>query len=178
MITLVLGGARSGKSAVAEELAARHGAPVTYVATMDPSGDPELEAKVAAHQERRDPSWMTVVVGQDDDLAAVLGRLPGTVLVDSLGPWVAQGGDGPGVAGDQEGAARAGALCAALRARSGDTVLVSDEVGLAVHPSSAAGRAFRDALGALNHAVSAAADRAYLVVAGRPLELPPVGPPP
>ena len=179
MITLILGGARSGKSDVAEALAARHGTPVTYVATMDPSGDPELEARVAAHRERRDPSWATVLVGPgDDDLATLLGRLPGTVLVDSLGPWVAQCGDGPEAGGDGEGAARAAALCAVLRARAGDTVLVSDEVGLAVHPSSAAGRAFRDALGALNHAVSAAADRVYLVVAGRPLELPPAGPPP
>jgi adenosyl cobinamide kinase/adenosyl cobinamide phosphate guanylyltransferase len=61
--------------------------------------------------------------------------------------------------------------------RDGDTVLVSDEVGLAVHPSSAEGRWFRDALGLLNHAVAAVADKAYLVVAGRALELPPPGPP-
>ena len=177
MITLVLGGARSGKSELAEALVARHGTPVTYVATIDPTGDPELEAKVAAHRARRDRSWVTVLVGEgDDDLAALLGRLPGTVLVDSLGPWVARCGDGP--ARDCEGDARAAALCAALRQRAGDTVLVSDEVGLAVHPSSAAGRAFRDALGALNHALSAVADKVYLVVAGRPLELPPAGPPP
>ena len=58
VITLVLGGTRSGKSAVAEELAARHGAPVTYVATMDPSGDPDLEARVAKHRSRRDPAWV------------------------------------------------------------------------------------------------------------------------
>lgn len=177
MITLVLGGARSGKSEVAEALAARRGTPVTYVATMDPTGDPELEAKVAAHRQRRDPSWVTVHVGEgDDDLAALLGRLPGTVLVDSLGPWVAQAGDG--ATSNGEGDTRVAALCEALRQRAGDTVLVSDEVGLAVHPSSAAGRTFRDALGALNHAVSGAADKVYLVVAGRALELPPAGPPP
>ncbi len=166
MITLVLGGTRSGKSAVAEELAARHGVPVTYVATMDPSGDPDLEARVAAHRRRRDPAWVTVDAG--DDLRGVLAEVRGTVLVDSLGPWVAAAG----------AAADADALCAALRGRAGDTVVVSDEVGLAVHPSTEQGRRFQDALGAVNHAVSGAADRVYLVVAGRPLALPPVGPPP
>ena len=166
MITLVLGGTRSGKSAVAEELAARHGAPVTYVATMDPSGDPDLEARVAAHRRRRDPAWVTV--DACDDLRGVLAEVRGTVLVDSLGPWVAAAG----------ATADATALCAAFRGRAGDTVVVSDEVGLAVHPSTEQGRRFQDALGAVNHAVSGAADRVYLVVAGRPLALPPVGPPP
>jgi nicotinate-nucleotide--dimethylbenzimidazole phosphoribosyltransferase len=168
VITLVLGGARSGKSAVAEALVARHAGLVTYVATMDPAGDPELEARVEAHRQRRDASWETVVVGDDEDLADLLTNLRGPALVDSLGPWVARGA---GAAADPED------LCAALTTRDGDTVLVSDEVGLAVHPSSEAGRHFRDALGALNLAVSAVADTVYLVVAGRPLELPPFGPP-
>jgi adenosyl cobinamide kinase/adenosyl cobinamide phosphate guanylyltransferase len=166
MITLVLGGARSGKSALAEDLVTRHPPPVTYVATMLPGGDPDLEARVEAHRRRRDPVWETVEAG--DDLAGVLVVLRGTVLVDSLGPWVAAaapvGADGA-------------ALCAALRERTGDTVVVSEEVGLAVHPSTEAGRRFQDALGSLNHAVSALADRAYLVVAGRALELPTPGSP-
>lgn len=163
MITLVLGGARSGKSAVAEALTAAYGLPVTYVSTMDAAGDPELEARVEAHRRRRDPAWATVDAG--DDLAGLLRSLQGTVVVDSLGPWVALNTGDAGTHAD--------ALCAALRSRAGDTVLVSDEVGLAVHPSTAEGRLFRDALGAVNHAVSAVADRAYLVVAGRPLALPP-----
>jgi adenosylcobinamide kinase/adenosylcobinamide-phosphate guanylyltransferase len=170
VITLVLGGARSGKSAVAEAMAARGGPPVTYVATMDPAGDAELQARVAAHRERRDASWATV--DATDDLAGTLTRVRGTALVDSLGPWVARFGGGA----DQV-AARAAALCEVLAGREGDTVVVSDEVGLAVHPSSPEGRCFRDALGLLNHAVSAVADKAYLVVAGRALELPPPGPP-
>jgi adenosyl cobinamide kinase/adenosyl cobinamide phosphate guanylyltransferase len=170
VITLVLGGARSGKSAVAEALAARGGSPVTYVATMDPSGDSELEARVDAHRQRRDPSWATV--DATDDLAGTLALVHGTALVDSLGPWVARFAGGAGVV-----EARSAALCEVLVKRDGNTVLVSDEVGLAVHPSSAEGRCFRDALGLLNHAVSAVADKAYLVVAGRALELPPPGPP-
>jgi nicotinate-nucleotide--dimethylbenzimidazole phosphoribosyltransferase len=168
VITLVLGGTRSGKSAVAEELAARHGAPVTYVATMDPMGDPDLAARVAKHRSRRDPAWVTVEAGED--LSGLLADARGTVLVDSLGPWVAAAGAGFN--------ANAESLCAALRGRTGDTVVVSDEVGLAVHPSTEQGRLFQDALGAVNHAVSAAADRVYLVVAGRPLALPTPGPPP
>ncbi len=172
-ITLVLGGARSGKSAVAEELAARHGPPVTYVATMVPAGDPDLEARVSAHRQRRHPAWDTVDAG--DDLVGLLESLPGTVLVDSLGPWVAAAGARTDGAADAAGVAEP--LCKALLARSGDTVVVSDEVGLAVHPSTEEGRRFRDALGSVNHAVSVVADRAYLVVAGRPLALPPAGPP-
>jgi len=163
VITLVLGGTRSGKSAVAEELAARHGPPVTYVATMVPAGDADLEARVAAHRRRRDPAWTTVDAAED--LADLLVTLPGTVLVDSLGPWVAR-------ALVADAGADGAALCRALAGRPGDTVVVSDEVGLAVHPSTEDGRRFQDALGAVNHAVSAAADRVYLVVAGRPLALP------
>jgi adenosylcobinamide kinase / adenosylcobinamide-phosphate guanylyltransferase len=166
VITLVLGGTRSGKSVVAEELAARHGPPVTYVATMAPAGDRELAERVAAHRARRDPAWETVEA--DDDLPGVLARLRGTVLVDSLGPWVA------GADGGADGAS----LCAALRGREGDTVVVSDEVGLAVHPSTEQGRRFQDALGSVNHAVATVADHVVLVVAGRALALPPAGPPP
>ncbi len=113
---------------------------------------------MAAHRRRRDPAWVTVDAG--DDLPGLLAGLRGTVLVDSLGPWVAaQMAD---AAEQPAGAALSAELCAALcRAvrALGDTVLVSDEVGLAVHPSTEEGRRFRDALGALNHAVS---------VAGRP----------
>jgi len=171
VITLVLGGTRSGKSAVAEELAARHEPPVTYVATMVAVGDAELEARVAAHRRRRDPSWVTLEAG--DDLAGLLGRVQGTVLVDSLGPWVAAIATGMGGSRRGDGAT----LCRALRTRSGDTVVVSDEVGMSVHPSTDEGRRFRDTLGEVNHAVSAVADRVYLVVAGRPLVLPAMGPP-
>jgi cobalamin 5'-phosphate synthase/cobalamin synthase len=157
VITLVLGGARSGKSAVAERLAARAAGPVTYVATaaVDPA-DADHRARVAAHQARRDPTWTTVEAGPD--LPAVLQATPGTVLVDSLGTWVTAHDDmAPDVA----------ALRAALLARVGDAVVVSEEVGLGVHPSSELGRRFRDALGAVNVAVADIADEVLLVVAGR-----------
>jgi adenosyl cobinamide kinase/adenosyl cobinamide phosphate guanylyltransferase len=164
VITLVLGGARSGKSEVAEELTSRHRSPVTYVATMVTADDPDLEARVAAHRLRRDRTWTTVEAG--DDLTGLLNRLDGTVLVDSLGPWVA---------GQAQMGADGYALCAALRTRNGDTVLVSDEVGMAVHPTTDEGLRFRDALGTINRAVSSVADRVYLVVAGRVLPLSALG---
>jgi adenosyl cobinamide kinase/adenosyl cobinamide phosphate guanylyltransferase len=157
VIVFVLGGARSGKSAVAERLAAALPPPVTYVATLVLGGDPDLAARVARHRDRRPPGWATVEAGED--LPAVLRASTGTVLVDSLGPWVASRGM----------VADAGDLAGALRGRDGDSVVVSDEVGLAVHPATAAGRLFRDALGEANQAVTAVADEVLFVVAGRVL---------
>jgi adenosylcobinamide kinase/adenosylcobinamide-phosphate guanylyltransferase len=160
VITLVLGGARSGKSTVAEELVARHPGPVTYVATMVLGDDPDLAARVALHRRRRPSTWMTMEAGPR--LADSLRALPGTALVDSLGPWLSAQ---PAMEVDTAD------LCSALVERDGDCVLVSDEVGMGVHPSTAAGRQFRDALGSLNQAVASVADRTYLVVAGRALPL-------
>ena len=154
----MLGGARSGKSAVAERLAGGGGGggTVTYVATGDAAAMPE---RVALHRARRPPAWTTV---ETVDLVAVVAATGGTVLVDSLTAWVAAA---PGFSVDVEG------LCGALSARAGDAVVVSDEVGLGVHPSTEAGRAFRDALGLVNQAVAAVADEVLLVVAGRALRL-------
>lgn len=161
MITLVLGGARSGKSELAERLALERagGAPVTYVATGTATDD-DMAARIEAHRRRRPPGWPTVEAGLD--LAETLWRLHGPVLVDSLGTWVA-GAPGFDVA--------TSSLCEALRQRPGDTVVVSDEVGLGVHPSTEAGRLFRDALGAVNVKVASVADEALLVVAGRAFSL-------
>lgn len=157
-VTLVLGGARSGKSAVAERRAG--GAAVTYVATgVAGEGDAGMAARIAAHQARRPPGWTTV---ETADVAGAVGAAVGTVLVDSLTTWVARA---PGLAVDVD------ALCRVLSGRAADTILVSDEVGLGVHPSSEAGRLFRDALGLVNQAVAAVADDVLLVVAGRALPL-------
>ena len=161
MITLVLGGAASGKSAVAERTAARSPDPVTYVATWEPDpSDADMGARVEAHRARRPATWSTVECTRDLD--AVVRSLAGTVLIDSLGTWVAAAG---GAAVDPA------PLCAALASRSGDSIVVSDEVGLGVHPSSEAGRWFRDALGLVNQSVAGVADHVWLVVAGRVLVL-------
>ena len=164
MITLVLGGARSGKSEVAERIAAGLPGPVTYLATLVPGDDPDLAARIEAHRARRPAGWRTVEAGPE--LPAVLRSVPGPALVDALGPWVAAS---PGMIVD------AGALCAALTGRAAATVVVSEEVGLGVHPATENGRRFRDALGALNQSVAAVADEVLFVVAGRILRLGPPG---
>ena len=160
-ITLVLGGTRSGNSSVAEQLAARGGGTVTYVATASVA-DEDMARRVALHRARRPRSWGTFELTSSAELPAVLARLDGSVVVDSLGTWVAS-------APDLE--VDAAALVAALQERSGSTVVVSEEVGLALHPATELGRRFVDALGHLNQIVAAVAERVLLVVAGRTLEL-------
>ena len=164
-VTLVLGGTRSGKSTVAERLAAdlasQGSGTVTYVATASVT-DGEMERRVSAHRARRPATWSTVELASSTELPAVLAHLDGSVLVDSLGTWVASATD---LRVDAQ------ALVHALQARPGATVLVSEEVGLAVHPVTAAGRAFVDAVGHLNQTVAAIAERVLFVVAGRVLEL-------
>ena len=171
MIVLVLGGARSGKSEAAERMVSHLGEKVTYLATGwapgagdDMSGDDmagdDMAERIAAHRRRRPSEWATVELS--DGLAAHLSDVDGPVLVDALGTWLACQA-GFEVDADQ--------LCQALTTRSGDTVVVSDEVGLGVHPATEAGRRFRDALGALNQRVAAVADDVFLVVAGRVLRL-------
>lgn len=156
-VTLVLGGSRSGKSAVAER---RAGDDVVYVATAVVGDDADLAARVALHVTRRPTGWVTVETL--DVPGALRAHSSSTVLVDSLGTWVA-------AAPDFE--AEVEELLAALADRTGDVVLVSDEVGMGVHPETEVGRRFRDALGTVNHRVAAVADRVLLVVAGRALEL-------
>ena len=92
----------------------------------------------------------------------MLIAVEGPVLVDSLGAWVAR---------CEDGSADTAAVCDALRRRNGPTVVVSEEVGLGVHPSTEAGRRFRDALGLVNAAVADVAGDVWLVVAGRLLPL-------
>jgi adenosylcobinamide kinase / adenosylcobinamide-phosphate guanylyltransferase len=145
---------------VAERLATCAEVPFTYLATMEVGDDPELAARVEEHLARRPPSWRTEEAGSD--LPRLLRELEGPVLLDGLGGWVATS-EGMDV--------DTGSLCSALRERSGDTLVVSEEVGLGVHPSTDAGRRFRDVLGELNQAVAEVADEVLLVVAGRVLPL-------
>lgn len=170
MIVLVLGGTRSGKSAIAESMAARlsgRDRGVTYVATatVDPS-DADHLARIALHRERRPGTWTTVECTDPGALADVLRGTDGTVLLDSLGTWVVSHDDLT---------ADAGPLVEALRQRTGDTVVVSEEVGLAPHAPTQVGRRFADVLGEVNRVVSLAADHAVLVVAGRAIALPEPG---
>ena len=164
MIVLVLGGTRSGKSEVAERVAAMLPQPVTYVATASVDGDPDFARRVAAHRARRPATWRTV--DAPENLEHCVREISGTVLVDSTGTWIASTPDF-GVDVD--------ALRDACLERSGDTVIVGEEVGLAVHPPTEVGRRFADALGNCNRRLADVADRVLLVVAGRTIDLGPPG---
>lgn len=172
--TLVLGGARSGKSRHAEQLLAAH-PHVTYVAT-GPSGtddDPEWADRVRRHRERRPAGWHTL---ETLDVAGALDRADRPVLVDCLATWLAGVVDRAGAwdhppRASAEVARRTEELLRAWSAAAHEVVAVTNEVGMAVVPASASGRLFRDELGRLNAALSAACDRVHLVVAGRVLDL-------
>lgn len=169
--TLVLGGARSGKSAWAEDrLASRRD--VTYVATGGArEGDQEWAARVAAHRARRPASWATVETG---DVAAVLRTVQGPVLLDSLGLWLTAVLDltsAWGGGADAAVEARVTELLAAWRARRAPLVAVSEEVGSGVVPATISGRIFRDAMGRLNSRLAAESEHVVLLVAGLPLVL-------
>lgn len=171
--TLVLGGARSGKSGHAEHLlpADRQ---VTYVATArrDP-GDPEWTDRIAAHTDRRPPAWRTVEPSPGELAPLLASAGPGDLLlVDDLATWLTgvmddvaawEGGLGAGRHADDLVAAVAG-----CRAR---LVIVSAEVGLGVVPETRSGRLFRDELGSLNAGLGAVCDEVLLLVAGIPVQL-------
>ncbi len=175
--TLVLGGARSGKSAEAEgRLAAEPD--VTYVATARPAGgdDAEWAARVAAHQARLPRWWRTV---ETTDVAGVLRANAGAVLIDSIGTWLTavldEAGAWHGPAGDPQVASRlaerTSELVCAWRYTRSYVVAVSEEAGSGVVPGTESGRMFRDQLGRLNQLLSAESEEAVLVVAGRALSL-------
>ena len=168
--TLVLGGARSGKSAWAEQRLAAE-PEVVYVATAPPrEGDEEWARRVQAHVARRPGGWRTV---ETTDVAGVLMGAAVPVLVDDLGLWLTAAVD---AAGAWEGPldavdAEADRLVAAWRSCRVPAVLVAPEVGSGVVPASASGRRFRDLLGALTARLAAQSDEVVQVVAGLPRSL-------
>lgn len=172
---LVLGGARSGKSAAAENFLAACGE-VEYVATGAPpgTGDPEWAARVGEHQRRRPPHWRTT---ETLDLEQVLKSTdPAPVLVDCLSVWLARVMEECRVwAGTADAAAgltaRIDRLLCSWRDTGRRVVAVSNEVGSGVVPGTAAGRRFRDELGRLNALIAAGSDEVWLCTAGLPRRL-------
>ena len=162
-VTLVLGGARSGKSRHAEALIAARPTPWRYIATAE-AYDDEMRARIAEHRARRGAGWQTVDAPRD--LAGALGAVPaGTpVLVDCLTLWLTNlllaEADVP--------VERAG-LLAAVQAFDGPLVLVSNEVGLGIVPDNALARRFRDEAGRLHQELAAIADHVIFMVAGLPM---------
>jgi adenosylcobinamide kinase/adenosylcobinamide-phosphate guanylyltransferase len=178
--TLVVGGARSGKSHVAEQLLAGYDA-VTYVATgpLASEDDPEWARRVRQHRRRRPPHWATV---ETTDLADALRRATTPVLVDCLGTWLTAVLDDVGAwTDDDTGAAeplwrkrftdRADELVEAWHSVTVPVVMVSNEVGSGVVPATASGRLFRDELGRLATRLSLASERVLLVAVGRTVDL-------
>jgi adenosylcobinamide kinase/adenosylcobinamide-phosphate guanylyltransferase len=170
---LVLGGARSGKSAYAESLLA--GEPEVHYVATGPSGehDPEWRARVERHRRRRPAGWRTV---ETTEVAAVLTGTPAPLLVDSATLWLTAVLDRAGAWDARPGwedtvGHQVDGLLDAWRARRARAVVVSDEVGWGIVPETAAGRLFRDRLGLLNQRLAAAADQVWLVVAGLPQRL-------
>ena len=176
MRTLVIGGARSGKSRAAEALLA-DASEVTYVATAyPPDHDPEWTGRVAAHRARRPASWSTV---ETLDLVALLGSPGAPLLVDCLTLWLTRVIDAHDAWSDEAwtGPAAAAvsadvdALVTAVAGAGRDVVLVTNEVGQGVVPATASGRRFRDEMGVLNVRVAEACEDVLWCVAGRVLRL-------
>ena len=163
-LTLVLGGARSGKSRYAESLVTALPAPWIYVATAE-ARDAEMTQRIAAHQARRGAGWRTLETPRD-----VVGALTahGTtpLLVDCLTLWLANA-----VLASADVDAEIERLEAALTQAAAPIVLVTNEVGFGIVPDNALGRRFRDLQGLLNQRIAARADRVVLVVAGLPLTI-------
>jgi adenosylcobinamide kinase/adenosylcobinamide-phosphate guanylyltransferase len=165
-LTLVLGGARSGKSAFAARLALASGLMPVLVATAE-AADAEMAARIDRHRRERGARWTTVEA--PDDLAGALVEWASPdrfLVVDCLTLWltnVLTRNHDPRAARDR--------LLAVLAGRRGPVALVSNEVGLGIVPLGELSRRFVDEAGLLHQAVAAIADRAVLMVAGRPLEL-------
>jgi adenosylcobinamide kinase / adenosylcobinamide-phosphate guanylyltransferase len=167
-LRLLLGGARSGKSALAVRLAESWGGPVVFVATAE-ARDADMAERIEQHRRDRPARWTTVE--EPVELVAALGAAPADafVLVDCLSLWVANAME-TGWGEDRiHEAARAGVTL--LSGRSSPSVVVSNEVGLGVVPATELGRTYRDVLGRVNAIFAEAADSAQLIVAGRALDL-------
>jgi len=165
-ITLILGGARGGKSLRAEALAEASGLPVTYIATAPKiEGDQEWEERIEQHRDRRNGGWETVEeeinLCSAIDKATEEGRL---VFVDCLTLWLSNL-----LYADRDVEQQMTLLCDRLSSCSGEVILVSNEVGMGLVPENKLGRKFRDAQGRMNQRVAAVADRVEFVAAGLPL---------
>ena len=165
-VTLVLGGARSGKSRCAEQLVEGAASGGTYCATAE-AGDAEMACRIAAHRARRGAFWHTVEAPLA--LAPVIAseaRSERPLLVDCLTLWLSNL-----LLASKPVDEETAALCAALRLAAGPVVLVANEVGMGLVPETPLGRRFRDAAGRLNQEVAALADHVVFVAAGLPLVL-------
>lgn len=164
-LTLVLGGARSGKSRYAESLIEALPPPWIYLATAE-ARDAEMAQRIAAHRARRNQSWRTIEAPHD--LAGAVRAAPeqAAVLVDCLTLWLSNR-----MLAEADMDQEIGMLEAALANHAGTMVLVANEVGSGIVPDNALARRFRDLQGTLNQRIAARASRVVLMVAGLPLQV-------
>jgi adenosylcobinamide kinase/adenosylcobinamide-phosphate guanylyltransferase len=165
-LTLILGGARSGKSREAEALATASLPPWRYVATAE-ALDAEMAERIELHRKRRGDGWETHEAPLDlASAVAALASEPGPILVDCLTLWLSNL-----MLGDHDVDAAVAALEMALDKARAPVILVANEVGLGIVPENALARRFRDEAGRLNQRLAARADRVLLMVAGLKIEV-------
>jgi adenosyl cobinamide kinase/adenosyl cobinamide phosphate guanylyltransferase len=166
-LLLLIGGARSGKSALALRMAHAQRSPVAFIATAQ-AGDEEMAERIAQHARERPATWRTVEepLALREALEALDAR--DCAVIDCLTLWAANALEAYGIAATESEAA---AAARAAAARAGLTIAVTNEVGLGVIPDNPLGRSYRDLLGRVNATWAQSAQRAYLVVAGRALAL-------
>ena len=166
-LTLILGGARSGKSDYAQQLAQeRGGDDVLFIATAE-AGDEEMRARIEKHRAERNTRWRTVEATRHIARALTDAAPARVVLLDCVTLWVSNGllaaADAMMVEVDE--------LLAWQRASHAELIVVSNEVGMGIVPDNELGRAYRDLLGAVNRKIAAEADEVYFMVAGIPMEI-------
>lgn len=166
-MTLLLGGARSGKSSLAVRMGQAHGGAVVFVATAEPF-DGDLRERVQRHRAER-PPWPTVEAPLHLAAAIAEADPEAMVIVDCLTVWV--GSLFHHYPYEDQRNAEYTQLTGELSARHAPTVVVSNEVGMGVHPESDLGRRYRDEIGRLNQMVAALASTTLLMVAGKALPL-------
>lgn len=179
MITLVLGGARSGKSTFAEKIAYQRGRDmVSYLATAE-AGDQEMSERIKKHQEARPKSWQTVEEAyklQDVFLSFPAGLV---VLLDCLTIYISnillKGNDNPSCHEEEIIVEELEGVINITREKNIDLIIVSNEVGSGVVPVSKLARRFRDMAGRVNQLIASRADEVYLCVAGLPVEIKEIG---
>ncbi|WP_420324811.1 bifunctional adenosylcobinamide kinase/adenosylcobinamide-phosphate guanylyltransferase [Mameliella sp.] len=164
---LITGGARSGKSSLAERMTLEHGRPAIYIATAQ-AHDGEMADRIALHQARRDADWRTVEAPRD--LLGALRDTDGTTprLVDCLTLWLTNL-----MLAEEDWRAAVDALTEALPAQSAPVIFVTNEVGAGIVPENALARAFRDAAGLVNQRIATACDELWFCIAGHPLKVKP-----
>jgi adenosylcobinamide kinase/adenosylcobinamide-phosphate guanylyltransferase len=178
-LTLILGGARSGKSTYAESLAMRKGSGVAYIATAQALDD-EMRDRIAAHRQKRPASWKTIELSTGVGKALVSNPPPADViLLDCLTLLVANRllESAPDVDQPDETASDANVreevdqLLGAIQASPAEWIIVSNEVGMGLVPPYPLGRIYRDLLGWANQKLAGAADRVVFMIAGVPMHL-------